>query len=90
MFGLVGSDTVDVSDDHGPQVVRTGAAMMCLSALGVGLRFFARRLAKQPIQWDDWTILMTIPWAWAVCITQIVGEGRFPTFASTQILISPP
>ena len=82
MFGLVGSDTVDTSDNNGPLVIRTGVAMMFMSALGVGMRFFARRLAKQPILWDDWTILMTVPLAWAVCITQFIGKGRILNFAS--------
>ena len=84
MFGLVGSDTVDINDNNGPLIIRTGVAMMCLSALAVGMRFFARRLAKQPILWDDWTILMTVPWAWAVCITQFIGNGRFLDFASSH------
>ena len=84
MFGLVGSDTVDVSDNNGPLVIRTGVAMMFLSALGVGMRFFARRLAKQPILWDDWTILLTVPWAWGVCITQFIGKVRFSSFANSR------
>ena len=74
MFGLVGSDVVDVNASNGPLVISVGAAMMCMSALGVGMRFFARRLAKQPILWDDWTILLTMPFAWGVCITQFVGR----------------
>ena len=83
MFGLVGDDTVDISDNNGPLLIRTSVVVMCFSALCVGMRFFARRLAKQPILWDDWSILMSVPWAWAVSISQCIGRGRFLNFASS-------
>ena len=74
MFGLIGHETFDVNEDVGSVEIVVAVAMMCFSGIAVTLRFVARKIAHQPLRWDDGTILMAIPWAWAVCVVQILGS----------------
>jgi len=61
------------NEDEGPLVERVAVAGICISGLAVLLRFVSRKLVKQPFLWDDWLILVAIPFSWAVAIMQIRG-----------------
>ncbi|MCJ1244556.1 hypothetical protein MMC30_001754 [Trapelia coarctata] len=52
---------------------------MCVSGVAVCLRFISRRLIKQPFLWDDWLIVIALPFAWAVGVCELVGiyEGGY-------------
>lgn len=67
-------DSSTLHADNGDFLVRVGISMICLSAIAVVMRFVARRLANQPVQWDDWLVLMALPAAWGVGIAEIVGR----------------
>ena len=72
MFGVVGSTGPDANDAR--LEINVGVAMMCLSGFAVGLRLASRRIARQPLLWDDWTIIAAAFFAWADCIGQIYGQ----------------
>ena len=76
MFGLVGYDTFNVDANVGRIVINVNIAMTVLSVTAVVLRFISRRLAKQPLLWDDWWILISMPFVWVVVITQFLGKLR--------------
>lgn len=78
MFGVIGSGPADIDlyADLSGVLVNTSIAMMCLSGSAVGLRFFARRLVKQPLLIDDWLILLAVPFAWIVCMLNIECKLR--------------
>jgi len=65
---------VDSHDNKGPLMIRVAVAMMCVSCLAVCLRFTARKLVKQPCLWDDWMIVLALPFAWTTCIFEIRGK----------------
>ncbi len=65
---------VNLQEDKGPLVIRVAAAMMALSGLAVCMRFIARKLVRQPCLWDDWMIVLALPFAWATCGFEIRGK----------------
>ena len=74
MFGLVGYDTFDIYANVGRIIININIAMMVLSFVALILRFVARRIAKQPLMWDDWWILIAMPFVWIVVISEFVGR----------------
>ena len=64
----------DPDANVGPVLVRVCVAMMFVSGIGLFGRFLARRLMKQPVLWDDWMIVLAVPFAWGCCIIQIMGR----------------
>ena len=52
-------------------LVKLSAAMIVVSFVAVCLRFYSRKLLNQPLLWDDWTTLFTLPSAWGVAMINI-------------------
>lgn len=73
LFGVGGGNQNDPYQNYGPLLNRVGAAMMCLSAAGVVLRFVSRRVGGQAIKIDDYLIVGGLLFSWGVAITQFFG-----------------
>ena len=67
----------DPKADDGPMLRSVCIAVVVLSGISVVLRFISRRLVKQPLLWDDWTVLIALPFAWGCCFLTIAGKKRF-------------
>jgi len=87
LFGVGGGNQNDPYQNYGPLLNRVGAAMMCLSAAGVVLRFVSRRVGGQAIKIDDYLIVGGLLFSWGVSITQFFGVkyglGRHITLESS-------
>lgn len=51
---VTSAKTPDLRDDAGPLIRRTAIAMVCLSAIFLCGRLYARRLSKVQFWWDDY------------------------------------
>ncbi|KAG8526352.1 uncharacterized protein KY384_000345 [Bacidia gigantensis] len=67
----------DLHTDRGPCLVRIMAVMIALSGIALGLRLLARRLARMPLLWDDWLILLETPFAWIPSIQMIHASAHY-------------
>lgn len=80
-----GDGSFDADADRGPIMVRVSVAMMCLSGVGICGRFLVRRLTKQPLLWDDWSIVVALIFSWGCCILPIIGESFTRTLARANM-----
>ncbi|KAI1866314.1 uncharacterized protein JN550_007702 [Neoarthrinium moseri] len=67
--------------DDGPSLIRTSIAMTILATLFVGLRLWARRIRKLKLALDDFLILISLPFLYALLAFDIIaavhgGVGR--------------
>ena len=53
----VSPNTPGLYDNIGPLIRRTAIAMVCLSAVFLCGRLYARRLSNAPFWWDDYFII---------------------------------
>ncbi|KZF22835.1 hypothetical protein L228DRAFT_137464 [Xylona heveae TC161] len=72
--------SVDLDANKGPTVVGVNAFLAILSCSSVALRFLSRHLAGTPYWFDDWMILVALPFVLGVNICNFIavhyGFGR--------------
>ena len=68
------ADPDDINADMGPTMVRLCVSMMVLSTTAVVLRFVSRKVIRQPLQWDDWMILISLIASYAAGTVEITGR----------------
>lgn len=71
---MFNTPTFELYANNGPFFIRIAIAMIALSATGVCLRMYAKRLVGQSISLDDCLIVLALPASWGVCIGEIYGK----------------
>lgn len=61
----------DLIADRGRFLIRVCCAMIVSSATIVTLRFLSIRLSKISLWWDDWVILLALPFSWLPSVLMI-------------------
>ena len=66
--------------DQGPGIITANVIVAAAATIGVALRLWARKIQKIPLKADDFTILASLPFGWAMCIACTIavkhGLGR--------------
>ena len=62
-------------------LIASNVALICISGLAVAFRLLSRRISKAKLWWDDYTIIVAMPLAWALPIINIIGKPLLPSLS---------
>ena len=69
-----------IHDDHGAMVNGVSGFLIAITTIVVGLRFIAKKVRRNPLEWDDWFALSGLIFTILMCVINIVsvhyGLGR--------------